>query len=153
VTEEELEEIVDRFLEAGVPPTAIAHALEVDPVVVRSRASELRVRQYGVAELAEGVGQLQWEALDEAKAMIRDAPYTQRARFVMAILSKTMSLTARQAPETVNEMRRDLLDLMTQVGVGSDDLLGGDPGTDSDKFVVALEVDEGEDQEPDDRGS
>jgi hypothetical protein len=153
VTEEELEEIVDRFLEAGVPPTAIAHALEVDPVVVRSRASELRVRQYGVAELAEGVGQLQWEALDEAKAMIRDAPYTQRSRFVMAILSKTMSLTARQAPETVNEMRKDLLDLMTQVGVGSDDLLAGDTGIDPDKFVVALEVDEGEDEEPDDRST
>ena len=112
MTPEELTDLVDRLLETGVPPTAVAKAFGLDPFVVRDRQNEIRVAKYGAAELSEAMAALQWQALDQAKAMIYEAPYTVRSRFIMAILSKTMSLTARQSPETIGNLRRDLLDLM-----------------------------------------
>ena len=59
--------------------------------MVKDRLNELRVEKYGAAELSEATAQMQWQALDQARAMIYDAPYNVRSRFIMAILSKTMS--------------------------------------------------------------
>ena len=132
----------DRLLEVGVPPTAIAKAFDIDPFVVRDRANELRVDRYGAAELAEALANLQWEAFEQAKAMIYDAPYSVRTRFIMAILSKTMSLTARQNPETTGNLRRDLLDLMGMVASPDDDDLAGQ---DPDAFVATSATDEDQD--------
>ena len=145
MTEGELAEIVDRFLEAGVPPTAVAKALEMDPMPIRARMTELRIGRYGAAELSEALGNLQWEAFEQAKQMLLEAPYNVRSRFIMGILSKTMSLTARQNPETLNEMRVELLELMQQLGVGSDDVLGA---IDTSQFVATAPPDEGEDEIP-----
>ncbi len=141
ISNEEFGHIVDRLLGVGVPPTAIAKAFDIDPFVVRDRMNEIRVEQYGAAELAEALAQLQWEAFEQAKAMIYDAPYTVRARFIMAILSKTMSLTARQSPETMGNLRRDLLEFMANMGDGVDDLAGTDP----DAFVSAAPPNEDQD--------
>ena len=74
VTNDEFEDILDRLLEAGIPPTAVAHAFEMDPIEIRARLTDLRVRQYGVAELAEALGNLQWEAFEQAKAMLNGRP-------------------------------------------------------------------------------
>lgn len=143
ITEQEFTHMVDRLLECGVPPTAVARAYEIDPIVVKDRLNELRVEKYGAAELSEATAQMQWQALEQARAMIYEAPYNVRSRFIMAILSKTMSLTARQNPETLGNMRRDLQELMYQAGVaGDDDLAGADP----DSFVATVEADEDQDQ-------
>ena len=140
--------MVDRLLEVGVPPTAIAKAFEIDPFVVRDRANELRIERYGAAELAEALANLQWEAFEQAKTMIYDAPYSVRTRFIMAILSKTMSLTARQNPETIGNLRQDVLDLMGQMtgGGDDDDLAVQDP----DAFVASTAADEDQNQGSDD---
>ena len=140
--------VVDRLLEVGVPPTAIAKAFEIDPFVVRDRANELRIERYGAAELAEALANLQWEAFEQAKTMIYDAPYSVRTRFIMAILSKTMSLTARQNPETIGNLRQNVLDLMGQMtgGGDDDDLAVQDP----DAFVASTAADEDQNQGSDD---
>ena len=144
MTTEELEDLVDRLLEVGVPPTAVAKAFELDPFVVRDRQSQLHVTQYGATELAEALGNMQWQALEQAKQMIYEAPYNVRSRFIMAILSKSMSLTARQSPETMGNMRKDLLKLMSAVEDDDDDdvLETVDPAS----FVAALATDEDQDQ-------
>jgi hypothetical protein len=147
ISEEEFATIVDRLLEVGVPATAVAKAFTIDPFVVRDRQNELRVEKYGAAELSEAMANLQWQALDQARFMIHEAPYNVRSRFVMAILSKTMSLTARQSPETIGTMRNELLNLMGEMaGVGDDDLAGADP----DAFVASTATDEDQDERPDD---
>ena len=148
ISEADLTDLVDRLLEVGVPPTAVAKAFGIDPFVVRDRQNELRVAQYGAAELSEALAVLQWQALDQAKAMIYDAPYTVRSRFIMAILSKTMSLTARQSPETMGNLRVDLLKLMDAMVAGDshDELADVDPS----EFVAALATDEDKDQGSDD---
>jgi hypothetical protein len=115
VTSEELTDLVDRLLEVGVPPTAVAKAFDVDPFVIRDRQSELRVSQYGAPELAEAMANLQWMALAEARHLMYDAPYSVRSRFLLAMITKTMSLTARQSPETMGTLRKDLLELMRAV--------------------------------------
>lgn len=148
ISEDELSDIVDRFLEVGVPATAVAKALGVDPFVIRDRQNQLRVAQYGAAELSEALANMQWEALAEARAMMYDAPFTVRARFIMGILSKTMSLTARQSPETIGIMRRQLLEFMSDQGPGSDDddLAGVDPTA----FVSVAPPDADQNEGPDD---
>jgi hypothetical protein len=147
ISEEEFATIVDRLLEVGVPATAVAKAFSIDPFVVRDRQNELRVEKYGAAELSEAVALMQWQALDQARAMIHDAPYNVRSRFVMAILSKTMSLTARQSPETIGTMRNELLNLMGEMGAaGDDDLAGADPET----FVASTAPNEDQDEGSDD---
>ena len=148
MNESEFVGVVDRLLEVGVPPTAIAKAFDIDPFVVRDRANELRVQRYGAAELAEALANLQWEAFEQAKTMIYDAPYSVRTRFIMAILSKTMSLTARQNPETIGNLRQDVLDLMGQMtgGGDDDDLAVQDP----DAFVASTAADEDQNQGSDD---
>lgn len=144
ISEAEFVGMVDRLLEVGVPPTAIAKAFEIDPFVVRDRANELRVERYGAAELSEALANLQWEAFEQAKAMLYDAPYSVRTRFIMNILSKTMSLTARQNPETIGNLRRDLLEFMSagSVALDDDDLAGQDTGA----FVATTAPNEDQDQ-------
>lgn len=139
--------MVDRLLEVGVPPTAIAKAYDIDPFVVRDRLNELRVEKYGAAELSEALANLQWEAFEQAKAMIYDAPYQVRTRFIMAILSKTMSLTARQSPETIGNLRRDVLELLSGVTDADDDDLATQ---DTNAFVASAEANEDQDQGSDD---
>lgn len=141
---DEFAEMVDRLLEVGVPPTAVAKAFDIDPFVVRDRMNELRIEKYGAAELSEALAGLQWQAFEQAKAMIYDAPYTVRSRFIMAILSKTMSLTARQSPETIGNMRRDLLDLMG--GTSGDSSPDPLDETDASAFVAMVGPDEDQDQ-------
>lgn len=148
ISEDELSDIVDRFLEVGVPATAVSKALGVDPFVIRERQNELRVAQYGAAELSEALANMQWEALAQARAMMYDAPFTVRARFIMGILSKTMSLTARQSPETLGIMRAQLLEFLGDQGPGDDgdSLAGIDPSA----FVSTAPPDEDQNERPDD---
>ena len=147
ISDEEFLQIVDRLLEVGVPPTAVAKAFGAEPLVIRDRANELRVAQYGAAELSEALANLQWEALAQARAMIYDAPFNVRSRFIMGILSKTMSLTARQSPETTATMRRQLLEFMGEMGVEGDDDLAG---VDSSAFVAVAAANEDQDEGSDD---
>lgn len=142
MNEQEFSEIVDRLLEAGVPPTAVANAFAIDPFTVKDRINDLRVQRYGAAELSEAMQQLQWEAFEQAKRMIYDAPHGPRTRFIMAILGKTMSLTARQNPETMGNMRADLMDLLTGMAETDDDLAG----TDTAAFVASSQAHEDQDQ-------
>jgi hypothetical protein len=143
ITEEELTHLLDRLLEVGVPPTAIAKAWDIDPFLVRDRMNDLRVQQYGTAELAEALALVQWEMLEEFKHMVHDAPYTDRARFIMGMVSKTMSLTAKQNPETLGNMRQDLLELYKNMQAESDDELRDE---DTSTFVAVAAADDDQDQ-------
>lgn len=126
MNEDDLHYLITRLLEVGVPSTAIAKAFSMDPFVVRGMMADLRVQKYGAAEMAEALAVLQWDALAEAKAMIHDAPYNVRTKFISGILSKSMSLTARQSPETMGNLRSDFLDLLGEMTGGDDDLAGED---------------------------
>lgn len=142
MNEQEFTEIVERLLEVGVPPTAVAKAFSIDPFTVKEKMNELRVQKYGAAELSEAMANLQWEAIEQAKKMIYEAPHGPRTRFIMGMVAKTMSLTARQNPETLGNMRQDLLELMAMRGIEDDELAG----TDTTAFVAADEADEDQDQ-------
>lgn len=142
MTEEEFTDIIERLLTVGVPPTAVAKAFDIDPFVVKQKMADLRVARYGMAELSEAMAELQWEAFEQAKQMIYDAPHGPRSRFIMGILGKTLSLTARQNPETLGNMREDFMELLTGMADTDDDLAG----TDTAAFVAVDEADEDQDE-------
>jgi hypothetical protein len=141
MTEEEFTEIVERLLEVGVPPTAVAKAFSIDPFIVRERMNDLRVAKYGAAELSEFVQAIQWEALELFRDSLHTAPHAMRQRSIAGILGKTMSLTARQTPETSGIMRAQLMQFM--MGKTEDDSLDA---TDTSAFVAVDESDEDQDQ-------
>ena len=64
--EAEAIDLLHSLLSQGVPPTALARAFAIDPDFIRGVAEQVRIRQYGTAELAEVMNWLQWEAIDEA---------------------------------------------------------------------------------------
>lgn len=142
MNESEFTDIIERLLTVGVPPTAVAKAFDIDPFVVKEKLNDLRVAKYGAAELSEAMQGLQWEAFEQAKAMIYEAPHGARTRFIMGILGKTMSLTARQNPETMGNMRADFMELLTRMEAPDDDLAG----TDTTAFVATSEADENQDE-------
>ena len=142
MNEADLSYVITRLLEVGVPPTAIAKALGMDPFIIRGMMADLRIEKYGAAEMAEALAVLQWDALAEARAMIHDAPYNVRSRFIAGILNKSMSLTARQSPETMGNLRSDFLDLLGEMTGGDDDLAGED----TTAFVAVDSSDEDQDE-------
>ncbi len=142
MNEDEFTEVIERLLTVGVPPTAVAKAFDIDPFVVKERMAQLRVERYGAAELSEAMTNLQWEALDHVKQMMYDAPYAQRSRLIMGIMGKTMSLTARQNPETMGNVRNEFLELVAGMAAPNDDFAG----TDTAAFVATSEADEDQDQ-------
>lgn len=143
ITEDELTHLLDRLLEVGVPPTAIAKAWDIDPFLVRDRMNDLRVQKYGAAELSEALTSMQWDVLEEFRSMIHDAPYNVRTRFILGFVSKTMSLTARQNPETLGSMRAELLNLFGAMAETEDDDL---TGQDTTPFVAVAAADDDQDQ-------
>jgi hypothetical protein len=147
ITEEELTHLLDRLLEVGVPPTAIAKAWSIDPFLVRDRMNDLRISRYGDAELSEALAGLQWDMLEEFRSLVHDAPYTDRAKFIMGMVSKTMSLTARQNPETLGTMRADLLGLFSEM-TGSEDV-DELADQDTEAFVAVTAADDDQDEVPD----
>jgi hypothetical protein len=147
ITEQEVQKIWDWLLEAGVPPTAIATAFQADPIVLRERQADLRVRHYGSAELSEALANLQWEALERAREFMSEGTSRTRQAFIMSILGKSLSLTGRQNPEQNERLRQDLETLMIQVAAGNaDDDLGA---LDTSAYIpLTVPTDEGAAEPP-----
>ena len=142
MTEEEFTNIIERLLTVGVPPTAVAKAFDIDTFVVKERLNDLRVEKYGAAELSEFVQAIQWEALELFRDSLYTAPHALRQRSIAGILGKTMSLTARQTPETSGIMRAQLMEFM--MGKTDHDSLDA---TDTSQFVAVDESHEDQDDE------
>lgn len=145
ITEEELTHLLDRLLEVGVPPTAIAKAWEIDPFLVRDRMNDLRIGKYGAPELSEAIAAMQWDVLEEFRHMIHDAPYSDRSRFIMGMVSKTMSLTARQNPETLGNMRNELHELFAAM-TGAEEDVDELADQDTQAFVAVTAADDDQDE-------
>ena len=112
MTGEELEVLVTRLLENGVPKSVVARSLNLDPELVAHKLTEVRVNRYGTDDMTEYMEQLQWDAVDDARQIIASGSAAEKTRVLGMVLGKQVALSARRTPESVRNSQGAVLDLM-----------------------------------------
>jgi hypothetical protein len=108
VTEEEKAEVVYKLLKKSVPPTAVAHALDMDPDTVKGVLAQIRVEDYGTDEIAEAMTYLIWVAYETALHEIQFGTPASKARFIQLVLARSIGLAGKSTPETSERIRAAL---------------------------------------------
>lgn len=100
--------IITTLLQQGVPTNPIAIAFNVDQSLVKDLQSELKIAQYGSAEIAELLQSLMFEAYQEARQQIKTGSPATKTRMIQMVLSRAMVLVGKQSPEEFERLRREL---------------------------------------------
>lgn len=128
---DELERIVYRALEAGVPKEIAARVFELPLDIVAEMLREVRVETFGTADRGEFLEHLQWEVLRKAEETIRFGTPAEAARIASAVLGRQIAVAGKRPSEGLAGAREEMLAALT----GMRDAPGGAaaPG----RFVVA----------------
>lgn len=118
ITPQQRSEVAYAFLKQGVPTSAVAKALEMDPEHIAAARSQMLVERYGTDEKAEAMDYLIWEAYEEALYQIRYGTPANKSRFIAMVLSRSVGVAGRSTPE-MGEKIRDALNQMTS-GISPD---------------------------------
>ncbi len=117
-----LAEIVRRLLRVGVPPTALANALDMEPGPMKVIARNLRRETYGTDELAEAHSFLTWLSYEKMLDLIMHGSPEVALKAAMQIQSKSMAITARQTPEEVSLARAEIAVLREGLEITEEDI-------------------------------
>ena len=107
--------IIRRLLSVGVGPTAIANAFDIEVQPLKDMQAAMHTKQFGTAELAEGMHFLIWQAYADALEIIKSAPLEKRMRFDMALLARASSIIGGQQPEGMSKLQADLDSMMSEM--------------------------------------
>jgi hypothetical protein len=108
MTKDEKAELLYRLLKEGVPPTAVAHALDMDPDTVRGALSAIHVDAYGTDEIAEAMTHLIWVGYETALHEMQYGTIASKARFIQLVLARSIGLAGQSTPETSEKIRAAL---------------------------------------------
>jgi hypothetical protein len=111
LTLEQRSEVIYAFLEAGVPPTAVARAMSLDTEYVKGALSLMHRQNYGTDEIAEAMAWLQWQAYEEALKQIHTGTPAAKARFIQLVLARSIGLAGKSTPETGEKIRNALAEM------------------------------------------
>ena len=139
MTGDELEAIVERCLEEGVPPGVVARVFDLDHDLVKAAQSQVRTKNYGTDDMSEYTEQMHWDAVEEARRIIAHGSAAEKSRMLGMVLGKQVALSARRTPESVRNSQDSLMDVMEEMRSGR--VRGSSPRS---KFVATLEDDEAE---------
>jgi hypothetical protein len=103
------------FLKAGVPPTAVARALNVDVEYAKGALEHIHVQRYGTDEIAEAMAWLQWEAYEEALNQIHTGTPANKARFIQLVLARSIGLAGKSTPETGEKIRAAIAEMTSDL--------------------------------------
>jgi hypothetical protein len=106
---DELELLVSRALEAGVPKEITAQVFELPVDVVAEMLHEVRVRTYNTADRAEYLEHLQWEVLRRAEETIRTGSPGEAARIATAVLGRQIAVAGKRPSEGLEGARAEIL--------------------------------------------
>lgn len=110
-----ISELIVSLIQLGVPTTIVASAFEIDTLEVKNLQATLRIKQYGSSEIAELLQSLMFEAYEEAVRSIRTGSPAVKSRMISLILSKSLALVGKQAPETFERMRAEMADMFGEM--------------------------------------
>ena len=120
IPEETFTDIVHEFLSAGVPPTTLAIAFNIDPDITRDIASQIHIRLYGESELMEAMNHLQWKAYEAALKDLRTGTPAERRRTINMILARTVGIAGKQPPGESGKLRDMLTELARETAAPQD---------------------------------
>jgi hypothetical protein len=105
LTTEQRSDVIIAFLEVGVPYTAVARALRLDPEYVKGALDLMHVEEYGTDDLAAAMAYLQWVAYEEALNQIQRGTPASKARFIQLVLARSVGLAGKSDPGQSEKIR------------------------------------------------
>jgi hypothetical protein len=114
LTPEQTSDVVYAFLKVGVPPTAVARALDMDVEHISAARSLMLTERYGTDEVGEAMNFLIWEAYEEALNQIRVGTPASKARFIQLVLSRSVGIAGKSSPETSEKIRQALAEMAAE---------------------------------------
>lgn len=111
---EQRSEVVYALLKVGVPPSAIARALEMDVDHVRGALNHMRVEAYGTDEISEAMTHLIWCGYEEALHQIRYGAPKEKSRFIQLVLARSVALAGRADTDASEKIRSALMALSAE---------------------------------------
>lgn len=109
LTPDTLIELLRRGLRAGIPPTALANMMEMEPEVVQTFAINVRRGKYGTAELSEALSFLTWTAYEKTLFIIEHGSPELSLKASSMLMGKALATSVRQTPEEVARGREIVL--------------------------------------------
>lgn len=131
MTGEELEALVVRCLEEGVPRPVVARIFSLDEELIREAQRHVRAARYGTDDLSEYMEQLQWETVEDAMRILKSGSTAEKARVHTMVLGKQVALSARRTPESVRNSQEAVIDLLEGMRTGK-----GKKPTEPSKFIA-----------------
>ena len=86
MTSDEVEWVVTRLLEEGVPPGVIARVFGLDAELVAAAQSKVRIAQHGTDDMTEYTEIMNWEAVAEARRIIAEGSAAEKSRMLGMVL-------------------------------------------------------------------
>lgn len=107
-------ELLRRGLRVGIPPTALANMMELDPEVVQTFAVNVRRGKYGTAELSEALSFLTWTAYEQMLHVIEHGSPELSLKASSMLMGKALATSVRQTPEEVARGRTEILAVLSE---------------------------------------
>ena len=118
ISARELEAIVERLLEEGVPPGVIGRVFTLDIDLLKEAQRKVRVTRYGTDDLSEYLEQIQWDTLDRVRDIIAKGSPSDQVKFAGALLGKQMAVAARRTPETQRKVTEQVAAMFETMRTG-----------------------------------
>jgi hypothetical protein len=115
MTGDELEIIVTRLLEEGVPHLLLARVFDIDPDVVKEVQSSIRVSKYGTDDMTDYLEQLQWKTVDEMIRLMETGSTAEKIRLASTVLGRQMVAAAKRTPADQRDARDNLLEALADM--------------------------------------
>lgn len=112
---EYISQLITKLLQLGVPTTIVSTAFTLDISDVKQLQADLRVKQYGSPEIAELLQGLMFIAYERAKHDIIHGSPALKSRMIGLVLSKSLALVGKQAPETFDNLRHQITALFSDM--------------------------------------
>ena len=118
ITARELEAICEALLVEGVPPGVVARVFHLDGDLVKKLQTKLRIKRYGTEDLSEYLEQIQWDTLDEVRAIIAKGSTTDKVRLAGMLMGKQMAVAARRTPEGQRQLTDRVISMLENMRTG-----------------------------------
>jgi len=132
-TEKDLTYTVNALLEEGVPVAIVARVFSLDEKLVEDQRKKLRVEKYGTADMEDFLEQIEWQAIDVVRNVLKTGTTTEKARYTNLVMSGRIRARTKRVSDSVREGRERLVEEFEAMKAGGPT---GTPDEERSRFVV-----------------
>jgi|HubBroStandDraft_6_1064221.scaffolds.fasta_scaffold00184_20 hypothetical protein len=139
-TEKDLTYTVNALLQEGVPVGIVARVFSLDEDLVDKQRKKLRVEKYGTADMEDFLEQIEWQAIDVVRNVLKTGTTTEKARYTNLVMSGRIRARTKRVSDSVKEGRERLTEELEAMKSGAP---SGTPEQERSRFVVVAGEAEG----------